>query len=114
VRIAVDGTALKPVSAPPAHTLAMIDNPKIAKGEGYAVTFRPYGNGPSNSTAVIAVLASKPAKGSKEHVKLAGRNVLVQLTSKSKVDVGGLYSGTIRLVASGGSHVFVLLEATKK
>ena len=97
--IAEAGKPLKRVVQPPEHTLAMLD-PNVAKaGTSYEIVFKPYGTGPQSGGLTVAalVVTAKLRDPSAKAPDLAGRNVLLVLSSGEVVENGGSYRATLTL-----------------
>ncbi len=109
---AADGATLTTVTAPPEHTLAMIDAARATPGSRYQVVFSVYGFGPPGGAGslVIAVRHSSPIGDVETPYDFTGRNVLARLTPSSTdvARIGGTYAGTLTLQTSGSVLVPVL------
>lgn len=112
------GAVLVTITTPPAKTLAFIDAGVATPGSEYAVEFRVYGIGPgaAGSSVVVAIDKSTPAAGVAKPFAFTGRNVLLKLSSDAArvVDVGGAYTGTIKLREQEGMLEPWLVDARAK
>ena len=83
VAVALDGVALTPLSGPPEGTMAMLETSTVDADATYAVTFRPYGYGPSggSSSVVVRIERATPQTKGAEGFDMSGRNVLVTVLS---------------------------------
>lgn len=101
------GEQLVVIDNPPPNTVALLDSDQATPGSKYAVTFAPYGVGPSdgeNAQLIIKILGSTPQGGSAKSYQFAGTNVLVSVNPAENgvVSVGGQYQGTLELVDQHG------------
>ncbi len=105
-----DGARLATVTVPPAETIAVISADAAPDGERFAVSFRPYGWGPTRPAGralVVMLMTAQPANASSDLTFEPGTNMMVLLSplAARSVRVGGAYRGVLILRANGGALV---------
>jgi len=110
-KVAPEGSELATVTAPPKETLARLTYSESREGQTYETDFQPYGTGPGRAghgTIAVAVTKWEPATANNNPLKLPTSNVLLELGPGVSVNVGGSYSGVVKLMKSGDGLVLVL------
>lgn len=105
------GSALATITSPPQGTLAMVEASALAPDARYSVQFSPYGYGPpqGGQTLVVRISSATPQNDSAREFDFSGRNVLVQVASRSDVaGSGGAFTGTLTFRSQGKTLVPVL------
>ncbi len=108
------GEELSAITQPPPETLAMFEPEQTTEGAEYDVSFNVYGLGPQREdggTLVVMFSSATPVADVEKPLDLAGRNALVSVEQENLESfVGGEYTGTAKLIPSGGLLVLQLVE----
>ncbi|MEI7815036.1 MAG: hypothetical protein WCJ13_09615 [Coriobacteriia bacterium] len=104
-------TPLATVSVPPTRTVALLDTNAADPNSAYAVTFAPYGFGPSGAgRSLVARITQSTALGKPKKVfEFKDQNVVFDITgipTEKAIGFGGTYEGTVVLIPQ--SDVLVL------
>ncbi len=103
------------VVQPPERTMMKLAPKADLADARFAVTFQPYGLGPTSGTVVVKVDTAQAQSGSaaaEEFAKaLVGRNAVASVSKGSELPAtGGSYTGVIALQRQGDASVLVLSE----